>query len=129
MVLFCSLLLLSLGAASYHTKQRQVPWEHNIGGKGSDQFPHVAASMKGIKQGPWGRKEPNKITGFFDHMADSIKSIKLKYDRNPPRIGLLEVEYVKLDGKEFKESYCWDVIGSEEYKVTPFFEVLSLHTA
>ena len=117
-LVFSLLLLLSLGVASYHSKQHQLPGELSIGVQTSGQFHDVAAPMKG---GPWGRKEPNKITGFFDHKADSIKSIKLKYDKNPPRIGLMEVDYVNSNGGEFKKRYCWDTIGSKMVKVIPFF--------
>ncbi|KAG0624292.1 hypothetical protein M758_3G237300 [Ceratodon purpureus] len=116
-LVFPLFLLLSLGATSYHAKQHQVPWEHNIDVKERSQSHDVAVSMKGIKQGPWGRKEPNKITGFFDHKADSIKSIMLKYDQNPPRVGLMEVEYVNSDGGEFKKRYCWDTVGSKVIKI------------
>lgn len=62
--------------------------------------------MKGIRQGLWECKEPNKIIAFFDHKADSIKFIILKYNQNPLRMELIEVEYINIDGEEFKKRYC-----------------------
>ena len=54
-------------------------------------------------------------------MADSIKSIKLRYDKNPPRMGRMEVEYIKSNGEKFNGTYCWGVIGSKEVKVNVLF--------
>ena len=68
-------------------------------------------------QGPWGRNEPNKTTGLFDHKAASIKWIRLKYQQNPPGVGLLEVMYVEADGQERKETYCHNVIGTNNKEV------------
>ena len=72
------------------------------------------------KQGPWGRNEPNKTIGLFDHKGASIKWIRVKYQQNPPGVGLLEVKYVEADGQERKETYCWDAIGTtyEEVNIT-----------
>ena len=65
-----------------------------------------------IRQGPWGRNEPKKTSGLFDYKAASIKWIRVKYQQNPPGLGLLEVKYVEADGQEVKQTYCGDVIGT-----------------
>ena len=69
------------------------------------------------KQGPWGRNERKKESGLFDHMAASIKWIRVKYQQDPPGVGLLEVMYVEADRQERKETYCHNVIGTNKKEV------------
>ncbi|XP_024360941.1 uncharacterized protein [Physcomitrium patens] len=101
------------------TKQHQISCRHCISGnfEEGEKSSNVAASMKGVRQGPWGRHEPNKKTGLFDHVAASIKWIRLKYQQNPPGIGLLEVGYLELDGEEYVEKYSSDIIGTTYCKI------------
>jgi len=53
-----------------------------------------------------------KSTGLFDHMPASIKWIRVKYQQNPPGVGLLEVGYVEADGQEHMKKYSLGIIGT-----------------
>jgi hypothetical protein len=50
----------------------------------------------------------------------------VKYQNSPPGVGLLEVGYVKADGQEHKETYCWDCIGTEYDTVNTTAPTLTL---
>ena len=41
----------------------------------------------------------------------------MKYQQDPPGVGLLEVMYVEADRQERKETYCHNVIGTNKKEV------------
>ena len=50
----------------------------------------------------------------------------MRYQQNPPGVGLLEMKYVEADGQERKETYCQNVIGTKYREVNSSVTPLQL---